>query len=105
MLEAENTGMYKVGYTTLTVKDRMLQLQTGCPDRLVHINAYRTTIPTILETAIHNTYRGKWRSGEWFELTDEDVAGFCGLCEKIEANIKHVMKNNTYYQDKKNKPF
>lgn len=105
LLEAEGTGNYKIGYTTLTVKERLAQLQTGCPDKLIITKSYLTTIPTILETSMHNAYRGKWRSGEWFELNIDDVNNFKPLCEKLETNIKHVMENSTYYQDMKNKRF
>ena len=105
LVEAQGTGRYKIGYTTSSIATRIAQLQTGCPDRIVETASHVTSIPSMLEMAMHNVLRNKCVGGEWFELTAEDVAGFKALCEKMETNIKLVMENNTYYQDKRNKRF
>jgi hypothetical protein len=72
-------GMYKIGWSK-NVKQRMLNFIATNPahkfNLLRLINYYR---PSALERAIHVFYADKRVHGEWFYLTDGEVAEYMTL--------------------------
>ena len=101
----KGTNRYKIGYTTRSISERIAGLQTGCPDTISEVCTYKTSMPVLLELSLHGAYKGKRINGEWFELTDDDVAGFKAMCEKFETAMKYVMENNSLYQTGKRNIF
>lgn len=67
------TGLVKIGYTSQErIADRLQQLKVGSPTRLEVLGAQHGS-PQV-EHALHAFYDAKRSHGEWFRLTDEDIA-------------------------------
>jgi hypothetical protein len=45
-------------------------------------------------------FKQKKVSGEWFDLTDEDLKTFKEKCTIIDSNLEYIANNNSYYLDK-----
>lgn len=69
----EPFGRVKIG-KAVNYKARLNQLNTSAPYGLELITALATNDMTSLESELHSRYAGKRVRGEWFELTDIDVA-------------------------------
>lgn len=81
-------GPIKIGFTTRDPGVRLAQLQTGHPDRLHVIFAFRVT-STHAETALHRSM-DQWRvRGEWFEedAVIEFLAIFLDMHPGVQASI------------------
>jgi hypothetical protein len=66
-------GLFKVGWT-FNVQQRLKEFLTSNPlVKLVH--AEHVTDARRREKFLHDRFNSKWVAGEWFRLTDEDVAG------------------------------
>ena len=63
-LQMQNTPYYKVGWTEVDPQDRLENLQTGCPQKLV----LHKCIPggTVREAYIHAALNDFHANGEWF---------------------------------------
>ncbi len=91
---------YKIGITKKEPKDRVKQLQTGNVFKIELFYQFFSEMGNQTEKALHRTYGTKNVSGEWFELTDEQVKGFPSMCERIEENLLLMKNENTYWQEK-----
>ena len=91
LIKEANSEKYKIGYTSLSINERIKQLQTGNAEKLETVHLYNTRIADSkikkLESAIHAHFKLKRKKGEWFFLTKEDISNFLYICEKIESNI------------------
>lgn len=68
-------GQYtKIGATTYNVEKRRNELQVGNPRQLNIIGKYATKNRFIQEQKLHLEYSAKHILGEWFELSDKDIA-------------------------------
>lgn len=65
LIEAEDAGAIKVGFTSLPVEKRLRDLQTGCPHNLILL----ATTPGLKSTerAIHAELEPYRVRGEWFD--------------------------------------
>ena len=64
----------KIGITTKTVTSRIAELQTGSPTK-IEISGYSYNSNALhMEEYLHNMFAAKRLMGEWFDLSDEDVA-------------------------------
>ncbi|MFJ7209485.1 GIY-YIG nuclease family protein [Streptomyces sp. NPDC098789] len=61
----EDSPLTKIGHTTVTLKSRMAQLQTGQPARLLPLLEAEGDY----ETALHTRFAQYRARGEWFDLT------------------------------------
>lgn len=59
----------KIGLTTSTPQHRLKQLQTGQPEVLELLCAWRTGDPPALEAAMHHELRDRHYRGEWFSIS------------------------------------
>jgi hypothetical protein len=75
LLWAEGTPFYKIGKTS-TLKKRIASLDTACPHRIevIHVIACKKTKSSELELALHKKFSRFRRKGEWFELSESEVA-------------------------------
>ena len=99
--------LYKIGIS-INPEKRIKQLQTGTPYELLIITTYDSKYPFKVEKILHNTFVSKktpdnfkydfeWLSGEWFNLSTNDVLGFTDSCKKIEETIdKLKMAGNPF---------
>lgn len=99
LINQVNTNKYKIGVTKKDVNERLKQLQTGSSESLITIKEFKTNYGFKLETLLHRHYSCKKTIGEWFELTEQDLAMFIKTCETYEENFKLLEEHNTYYQD------
>lgn len=55
-----------------------------------------------MEKMLHTKYFGNNVTGEWYELTLDDVTNFTKNCEKIQKTID-ALKENYFFNKKYNK--
>lgn len=65
VIQAQGTAMCKIG-VTIDVQNRLRQMQTGCPHKLVVLAVWSG--PLRLEKLLHHDLREYRREGEWFEF-------------------------------------
>lgn len=70
-VKGERTGLVKIGVAT-DVKQRLIGLQIGSPDRLCLIGTVEGDAKT--EGQFHALFREKNVFGEWFQLDGEELA-------------------------------
>lgn len=69
----EFNGIYKIG-VTCDISRRIADMQTGCPFALYAYRHYRVKSPPAIEAMLH-AFFDKYRvNGEWFRLTELDIA-------------------------------
>ena len=66
---------YKIGITTITIKKRIAQLQTGNPLKIevVLMGAYSLDDISYYEGVLHGVFKNKKMRGEWFKLSKKDI--------------------------------
>lgn len=64
---------YKIGVGD-NVAQRVKQIQTATPYQVLHLLTLPSKRPYLLEHAMHTRFASKRVRGEWFALTDSDVA-------------------------------
>jgi len=72
LIQAEN-GLYKIGMTIGSAKQRLETLQTGSPVRLELCHTIPASNPIDLERQLHTYFSAKHHHGEWFALSQDDV--------------------------------
>jgi len=65
--------MTKIGSTT-DVQNRLWTLQTGCPQDLELVGYIEADDPQALEQELHRRFEHRHHRGEWFNLSDSDIA-------------------------------
>jgi len=68
-IQPSNGGPIKIGYTSKPVEQRIAELQTGCPDKLVLLHTEQGTLDD--EAAIHSKFSKHRVNGEWFRPSPE----------------------------------
>lgn len=95
--ETNNNGRYKIGSTRAKdVNRRLKQLQTGNASELYIKETFETEQPFKLEKMLHNHFKYKNLSGEWFELSEADTEAFRGICEE-KMKVIDSLKDNPFY--------
>lgn len=79
-----STGMYKIGKAK-NPQARFSSLQTGNPGQLDLICTISSDSTSILEHNIHQRFINKHVRGEWFNLSDEDVAYLKTMASGLES--------------------
>ena len=96
--EIGNEGRYKIGSTRAKKVDtRLKQLQTGNSDELYIKESYETEYPFKIEKMLHNRFKNNNIINEWFELSEDDVKGFKGICEECSKVIESLKDNPFYF--------
>ena len=95
--EIENSGRYKIGSTRAKdVNHRLKQLQTGNSSELYIKETFETEHPFKLEKMLHNHFKYKNLTGEWFDLSEADTGAFRGICEE-KMKVIDSLKDNPFY--------
>lgn len=76
----------KIGVAA-NVFDRLSQLQTGNPVALELLNAFEFNNADSVERALHQCFYEKRGLGEWFLLSNADVAKAVIICEYLGGKI------------------
>lgn len=88
---------YKIGVTKNDVAKRVKQLKTGNSNDIKIINTYQSEHYRKIEGMLHRKFNHVREEGEWFTLTDEEVASFLGECKKAEDTLDFLYKNNSLF--------
>ncbi len=73
-LSIEKTMYVKIGGTTRTIKERIKNLQTGCPLKMECIKQILLNYDYhVLESILHDKYRKIWITREWFRFTIKEI--------------------------------
>ena len=71
LVKAEETNLYKIGYTAGTTESRVKAMQTGCPHKLSIIKEVHGSQER--EKWLHEAFSENRRQGEWFEFDEETL--------------------------------
>jgi hypothetical protein len=97
--EIGKEGRYKIGSTKAkNVNKRLKQLQTGNSSELFIKESYETEHPFKLEKMLHNHFKYKNLTGEWFDLSEADTGAFRGICEEKMKVIDSLKDNPVYFK-------
>lgn len=89
ILKDLQSGFYKIGITTQTIKSRVKELSTGNPNLLVIATTDYTDNFFSKETQIHNELKHKRIANEWFNLNKEELEKIIkkyNFCKKAIEN-------------------
>lgn len=90
--------LYKIGFTRGNPENRLKALRTGNPHRMEIMRVFETDFNTKLEANLHNRFKSKRTTLEWFMLNDDDVDNFINICESIEKQYNFMAKNNYHFK-------
>ena len=79
---------YKIGKTSRSTIERLLELSTGNAGDLRVVCEYDSKYGSLIEIALHNQYSHRRLSGEWFN--DITPSEFLNSCQIIDDNIKKL---------------
>ena len=99
LVKCEN--LYKIGFTSKKVIKRLKELQVGNGNEFVLVKEFQSEFASKLESTLHRIFNSKHKSGEWYELTDEDVESFDFECNKFETAMKYLELYNPFIQSLK----
>jgi predicted GIY-YIG superfamily endonuclease len=80
----ECEGLYKIGITK-NVKKRISGMTTGNPFEIQVIKARIVQACRENEKMMHNKFRCKNKSGEWFDLSDNDLELASKMIDKMKS--------------------
>ena len=66
-------------------RDRRADHQTGNPRRLVLVDVIKTARVAMVENSLHQRYAQSRGIGEWFELTEEELATAINTCRDLAS--------------------
>jgi len=87
---------YKIGYTKKPVEQRLKQLKTGNHQELKIEQIFQTKWGTKIESILHRNYKNTKVSGEWFDLSQEQVDRFLVECVNLEKFLNEIKQNSTF---------
>jgi hypothetical protein len=85
--------VYKIGFTTRKVSERLNELKTGNPS-INFIQEYHSSNSRKIETILHRIYNHKRINREWFNLSKDEVDDFLNRCQLIDYNLKIIEQQN-----------
>lgn len=96
-----NQTVYKIGFTKRKVEERLKEIQTGnCSDlKIIHVY-HPAAYPVSIESQLHKHFHQEKINGEWFNLSETQVANFKNLCQEKYELLHSLSENNTYLQEK-----
>lgn len=69
---------------------RLRKMQVSSPDELWLIAQVESREPESLETAIHNTLKGKHIHGEWYQLSSGDIDDLNDLMRMTSGELESI---------------
>lgn len=88
-------GVYKIGVTTGKIENRIKKLQTGNSGEIYIVDYFKSQNPFFVEKWLHKHFHLNRISGEWFEMSLNDLKKFKEICEKYENLYKTTIKEIT----------
>jgi hypothetical protein len=88
---------YKIGSTKKQkIEDRIKELQTGNPSKLILKDYFKTNHPFKLEGMLHRHYHKNNELNEWFNFNDNEIKEFQNICNKYQTIIDSL-KDNPFF--------
>jgi len=102
LISSETNGqkLYKIGITKRAIEVRMKELKTGNAAELAIVDSFQSKWATKIEACLHRQFKRKKISGEWFELSEQDLSDFRGKCMLLHENFDLMERSNTYVIDR-----
>lgn len=98
--ELDGKNLYKIGFTRREIQVRINEFKTGNASPFILVDSFQSKWGTKIEAHLHKFYRSKKISGEWFDLTEDDVLQFRERCQKFHDNLELVSTTNSYYLER-----
>ncbi len=102
LIQIEETGVCKIGYTKNDPVKRLKSLQVGSPYKLILTSFFLSKWASKIERVLHKSYKSCKADeneyklhGEFFKLDIKAINNFKETCEKIEKNFDVIYKNTT----------
>ena len=89
LVKAEETNLYKIGYTKGQVKNRVKGLQTSCPHKLSVVKEVEGSQSK--ERQLHEIFIENRQQGEWFEFVGKTLEK---VFKTMEESYIHYQKEN-----------
>ena len=97
LIKAEETNLYKIGYTAGKAKDRLKSMQTGCPHKLSVVEEFEGCLDK--ERSLHDTFSEYRKQGEWFELDNNTLDKVIEkMSKEDEASIEDIESWRSHYE-------
>ena len=90
----------KIGFTRNSVEKRIKQMKTGNSNDFEILGVFESQWGTKIESHFHRKYKWKKVSGEWFNLTEEDILTFELECQEWHNIFEDIDKNSTWVLNK-----
>lgn len=88
--------VYKIGVTRNLNQNRIKKLQTGNATELHMVSYVYCDYPFRLETILHNHFKCKQATGEWFYLNADEVINFKSIAED-KIKVINLLKDNIFF--------
>lgn len=98
--EINGRKLHKIGYTKRSIEERIKEFKTGNASEFYIIDSFSSKWGTKIEASLHRLFKKNKISGEWFNLSDDDLLSFRENCQVLHDNFELISKDNTYYLDK-----
>ena len=95
LIKAEETNLYKIGYTAGKSKNRIKAMQTGCPHKLSVIEEVAGSVEK--EKWLHKAFSEHRKQGEWFEFDEQIIDS---VLDKMRQ--KHTIEDDIDLEDWRN---
>jgi hypothetical protein len=99
--QIDGNKLYKIGYTRREIEKRIKEFKTGNASEFYIVDSFRSKWGTKIESQLHRYFRRKKISGEWFDLSDDDINDFKKQCNLIHNNLEVISTENLYYLEKR----
>jgi len=83
---------HKIGFTRNSIDKRIKQMKTGNSDEFKILGSFESKWGTKIESHFHRKYKWKKVSGEWFNLTEEDILTFELECQEWHNIFEDIDK-------------
>jgi hypothetical protein len=97
--EFEGRRLYKIGYTKRPIEKRIKEIKTGNGSDIYLVESFKSIWGTKIEAQLHKFFKLKKVSGEWFDLTEDDIKTFTERCQLSHDMLELITTSNTYYLD------
>jgi len=92
--------VYKIGYTSREVHDRIREFRTGNSSEMVVESFFASKWARKIEAALHRHFKSRRVSGEWFDLEQSQLAEFLRICQITHDGLELVDRFNTYVAER-----
>ena len=92
--------LHKIGITRRKIEKRMKEFKTGNASELHLVNSFKSKWAFQIEASLKRRFKKYNISGEWFDLSTDDISNFENYCLNLHENFELISTENTWYIDK-----